>query len=240
MSMIRKCLQLSSFIVLIGFTFLLSARVSAAYDWIRQEVCARSYDPSPSFQCNSNVSFLGNSGSGSEAEKFVSAAEKFASSSGSLHHKSAHNGVRGSPWTTVMEEDFTSGSIFFSDAGMNSHVYTSAKGKSGVLRLSNDESISSRDINGSYARFEVLLTFQFLNVEQNHGLCLDYSVDHGASWTEFSCHRSDSTFENEVWYEDVSSDFNPSAETESLSIRLRSSETQGDILVDKVVLKVSK
>jgi trypsin len=216
------------------------ARVSAAYDWIRQEVCARSYDPSPSFQCNSNVSFLDNSGNGSEAEKFVSAAEKFASSPGSLHHKSAHNGVRGSPWTTVMEEDFTSGSIFFSDAGMNRHVYTSVKGKSGVLRLSNDESISSRDINGSYARFEVLLTFQFLDVEQNHGLCLDYSVDHGASWTEFSCHRSDSTFENEVWYEDVSSDFEPSAETESLSIRLRSSETQGDILVDKVVLKVSK
>lgn len=215
-----------------------SARVSAAYDWIRQEVCARSYDPSPAFRCNnSNVSFYGN-GAESQAEKFASAAEKFASSPGSLHHKSAR--VRGSTWSVVMEEDFTSGSVFFSDAGTNSHVYTSAKGKSGVVRLGSEESISSRNINVLYARFEVLLTFHFLNVERDHGLCLDYSVDQGASWTEFSCHRSGSTFENGVWYENVSSEFEPSGIMESLSVRLRSSETQGDILVDKVVVKVSK
>ena len=74
-------------------------------------------------------------------------------------------------------------------------------------------------------------------MEEDSGICLDYSDDNGATWTEFACHRKSSTFTNDVWYDRISTELKPAKNINSLTIRLRSSETPGDTLIDRVIIE---
>ena len=206
------------------------ARLSIVYDWIQEEVCAKAYEPPPAFKCASSLA-LEYGGSQSAASKFVS----------SLHQKRDYRNFETHQWNTLIDEDFTSGYTFFDKGVIGTTLYHSAKGKSGVVRLSNGSSIYTKKITdtSSHEKFQVLLSFQFMKMEEDSGICLDYSDNEGATWTEFACHRKSSTFTNDVWYDGISTELKPAENIDSLTIRLRSSETQGDTLIDRVIIEWS-
>lgn len=206
--------------------------MSTAYDWIREEVCAKSYDPPSTFKCTSSLALEYGGDEGANQ----SAASKFVSS---LHQKRDYRNFETHQWNTLIDEDFSSGYTFFDKGVIGTTLYHSVKGKSGVVRLSNGSSIYSKKITdtSSHEIFQVLLSFQFLNMEEDSGICLDYSDDNGATWTEFACHRKSSTFTNDVWYDRISTELKPAKNINSLTIRLRSSETPGDTLIDRVIIE---
>lgn len=204
------------------------SRVSSAYDWIKEQVCSKSSSPPASFHCASSLALEYGNEPDSE-----SAASKFASS---IHQKS---GIRGSPEypITLIDEDFVSGYTFFQNGGIGSTLYQSAKGRKGVVRISNGASITAKQIDASFARYQVFLSFQFIDMEDDSGICFDCSDDEGASWNEFACHRSSSTLLNDVWYS-ISADLKiPKHTSDLLTIRLRAPETQGDVLIDSVTIE---
>ena len=204
------------------------ARISSAYDWIKQQVCAKSSDPPSSFNCGSN--FALEQGSTTDT---LSAAGNFVSS---LHQKSSLRDSQAQQWNVIAEDDF-SGSGFFKTGSIGSTLYRSAKGRTGVVKLQRT-SIASKPIsNVLFDKIQVLLSFQLVDANKDSGICLDYSEDEGASWTEFACHRSSSAFTKDVWYDDISAELRPSELVQSLMIRLRQSESQCDTLIDKVVIK---
>jgi hypothetical protein len=166
------------------------------------------------------------SASNSKASKFVS----------SLHQKS---GIRGSPEypTTLIDEDFVSGFTFFQNGGMGTALYRNAKGRKGVVRIYNGASITTKQIDASYERYQVFLSFRFIDMKEDSGICFDYTSDGGLSWNEFACHMSSSSFLNDVWYS-ISADSTPSQRaSDLLLICLRSPETQGDVLIDSITIE---
>jgi trypsin len=203
------------------------ARVSAAQKWIEDEVCSRSSDPPSSFKCKSTVDMTDDAGSA------TSAADSFVLS---LHHQKEHKAYLADQWATTVDEDFSSSFGFFG-IGVESTLYNRAKSRYGVVRISGGASITSKRITNVYSGFKVLLTFQFIGVETGSGVCLDYSDDDGLSWKESSCFTSNSSFENDVWYDKMSTEFK--SERNSLMIRVRSNGSQGDILVDRVTVQGS-
>jgi hypothetical protein len=205
------------------------SRISKAYDWIKKEVCAKSNAPPSSFGCGSSSSLAMEYGNQSE-----SAASNFVSGS---HQKSGFRQYEN--WSTLLDEDFKSGYTFFNNGGIGTTLYQTAKTRSGVSRLSNGASISSKKITGasSFDQFQVLVSFQFITMDEGSGICLDFSSDDGASWEEFACHRSSPTFTNDVWYDGISADLKASDHIENLMIRLRSFDNQGDTLIDKVTIQ---
>eukprot|EP00804_Cyclotella_cryptica_P019408 CCRYP_006591-RA/>CCRYP_006591-RA protein AED:0.03 eAED:0.03 QI:3071/1/1/1/0.75/0.4/5/2863/486 len=206
------------------------SRVSKAYEWVKGEVCARSTDPPASFECDSPGMT-----SGSTSDTAVSAASAFVSS---YHSKSGFRINEVQHWSVLIEDDFTSGYGFFNTGSLDSTLYKSAKGRSGVVRLSKGTSISSKIITDtSFSAFRVLLSFYYINMEEGLGLCLDYSDDKGESWKESACFSGGSSFVNDVWYDSMTAELRPTEQTESLMIRLRSNGSQGDVLVDKVVVQ---
>jgi trypsin len=206
------------------------SRVSKAYEWIREVVCARSADPPASFKCGSPAMT-----SGSTADNSVSAASAFVSG---YQSKSASRTNEVPNWSSLVEDDLKSGYSFFNTGSVDSTLYKSAKGRRGVVRLSNGASISSKVITDtSFDAFRVLVSFYFVNMEEGLGLCIDYSDDKGVSWKESACFRGGSTFTNAVWYDNMTAELSPPEHTESLMIRLRSNGTDGDVLVDKVIVQ---
>jgi len=206
------------------------SRVSKAYEWIKEEVCARSADPPASFKCDSPAMT-----SGSTEDITVSAANAFVSA---YQSKSGFRTNEVQQWNSLVEEDFTSGYSFFNTGSIDSTLYKSAKGRSGVVRLSKGTSISSKMITDtSFDVFKVLVSFYFISMEEGLGLCLDYSDDEGASWKESTCFRGGSTFTNDVWYDNMSAELRLPEHIESLMIRLRSNGSEGNVLLDKVALQ---
>ncbi|KAL7504231.1 hypothetical protein ACHAXN_002121 [Cyclotella atomus] len=188
------------------------ARVSSAYNWIKEEALEYGNES--------------DSASNSKASKFVS----------SLHQKS---GIRGSPEypTTLIDEDFVSGFTFFQNGGMGTALYRNAKGRKGVVRIYNGASITTKQIDASYERYQVFLSFRFIDMKEDSGICFDYTSDGGLSWNEFACHMSSSSFLNDVWYS-ISADSTPSQRaSDLLLICLRSPETQGDVLIDSITIE---
>lgn len=204
------------------------SRVSKAYEWIKEEVCTRSADPPASFKCEPPMT------SGSTADNTVSEASAFVLSYQSM------SGFRSNEveiWSTLVEDDFSYGFNFFNTGSTDITLYKSAKGRSGVVRLSKGASISSKMITDTSDAIRVFLSFYYIDIEDGLGLCLDYSDDKGVSWRESACFRGGSTFTNGVWYDNMSAEIRPPEQIESLMIRLRSSGSQGDVLVDKVVVQ---
>jgi len=173
--------------------------------------------------------------SGITAGKPVSEASAFVSG---YQSKSGFRTNDVPNWSSLVEDDFASGYSFFNTGSVDSTLYKSAKGRSGVVRLSNGASLSSKMITDtSDDVFRVLVSFYYINMEEGSGLCLDYSDDKGVSWKEAACFRGGSTFEDSVWYDSMTAELRTPEHIESVMIRLRSNGTQGDVLVDKVVVQ---
>lgn len=179
------------------------ARISAKYDWIRQNVCEGSSDPPAYFDCE-NIASLGDE----------------------------------EGWTTVVEEDFTNDFGLFQHHGNNANHYTSAMGRSGVVRIANGEGgksvLTSGQIsldNAIYKRFKVSFSFYAIAMEHSDDLCIDYEINGGAITGE-KCWSSLHAFQISRWYDDMSFEF---AASDAQTLRIRFI-VKGDDVVDEVMV----
>ncbi|KAL3771274.1 hypothetical protein ACHAWO_005931 [Cyclotella atomus] len=206
------------------------ARVSEAYDWIKDEVCSSSVDP-PSGLCGSS----GSSNSGS-------------SSNGSSNTFSGSSSGSSSSWKTLVEEDFNSGYGKFKDGGSDVAYYNSVKGRSGVVRIQADNgrtsSVFSNKLtfsNESYSKFKVIFSFFANSMESDDRFCLDYSTNGGTIWKKQQCWSTESDFTNLKWYDNESVTIKPNSPNEitSLIIRFRcdGDNAQDDVLIDSVTVQ---
>merc|ERR1712127_922218 len=179
------------------------ARISAQYDWIRQNVCEGSSDPPAYFDCE-NIASLGDE----------------------------------EGWTTIVEEDFTNDFGLFWQHDNNANHYTSAMGRSGVVRIANGEGgnsvLKSDQIsldNAVYTRIKVTFSFYAIAMEHSDDLCLDYEMDGGAITGE-KCWSSLHAFEISRWYDAMSFEF---AASDAQTLRIRFT-VKGDDVVDEVMV----
>ncbi|KAL7542236.1 hypothetical protein ACHAXR_011608 [Thalassiosira sp. AJA248-18] len=178
------------------------ARVSSAYDFIRDTVCDNSVDPPDSFNCSGNSngnngnngSSNGGGGSGSNIAGGIGSGSD-AGSSGS--DSSSGGGGGGNPgggggnpgggqggWTTIFNEDFSGGfGRFFKDGGADARYYNEVKDRKGVVRIQygtfGDEERSSiythsLDV-GSYSMCQALVSFMMIGMESNDKWCIEQS-----------------------------------------------------------------
>jgi len=144
------------------------ARISSQYEWIRTNVCAGSSAPPSSFQC----------GSISATSRAASLAEE----AGAQYLRTDGG------WTTIVEEDFASGLGLFRHPGNNARYYTSAMGRSGVVRIADGEFgtsvLTSNQISlesSLFTRYKIDFSFYAIEMEHSDNLCLDYEIDDGPS-----------------------------------------------------------
>lgn len=196
--------------------------MSSQYDWIRKNVCEGSSAPPASFECEDIINTSRN-------QDLVEGTQDL--------------GLEGD-WTTIIEEDFTTGYGMFSNHGNNFRHYTSAMNRAGVVRIADGEdeisALQSNQIsleNSPFTKFKISFSFYAVEMEHSDELCLDYEIDDGAITGE-KCWSSLHAFENSRWYNDKSFEFTASkASSLRISFRAKGDDTEDDVLIDSVTIQ---
>ena len=163
------------------------ARISAQYDWIKQQVCDGSANPPASFEC----------------ESLTGVVETQELPVWSTYMEDVDDG-----WSTIIEEDFEHGGFgLFDQHGNNGNHYATAMKRSGVVHISNGEgghsAMKSSPIpleSSTFTKFKVVFSFYAIDMEHSDDLCLDYEIDSGAITGE-KCWSSLHAFEMSRWYD---------------------------------------
>ena len=147
-------------------------------------------------------------------------------------------------WTTIIEEDFSTGFGLFNQHGNDAKYYTSAMNRVGVVRIADgtdgNSAMASNQISLAGSPFTLFkITFSFYAIEMEHSddLCLAYELDGGAVTGE-KCWSSLHAFDNDRWYDDKSIVFAASgASTLMLRFRVDGDDDVDDILIDSVSIQ---
>jgi len=196
-------------------------RVSAQYDWIKQNVCEGSSAPPASFGCPD-----------SRNPDLATADTTFTSQS-----LSANGG-----WTTLVDEDFTGGFGLFESHLNNARHYPMSMWRTGVVRIMDGPDGRSAmtsnliPLGNNYSKIKVTFSFMAVSMEHSDDFCLDYFLDDGAV-TGVRCWSYLHSFDNHQWL-DLSLEFE-SSDTSSLSIRFRveGDDEEDDVLIDSVTIE---
>mmetsp|Transcript_24220 Transcript_24220/g.36830 ORF Transcript_24220/g.36830 Transcript_24220/m.36830 type:complete len:455 (-) Transcript_24220:111-1475(-) len=147
-------------------------------------------------------------------------------------------------WTTIIEEDFTTGLGLFRNHGNSATRYNRAKNRGGVVRIGGAEGgsseIESNRIslsNNSFAKLRIIFSFYAIEMEHSDDLCVNYEIDNGVITGE-KCWSSLHAFDNSRWYDDKSLELTVS-NAQSLSIRFRvdGDDAKDDVLIDSVTVQ---
>lgn len=205
------------------------ARISEAYDWIKDEVCSRSQDP-PSDLC----------GGGGSEPKPPSSNPKPSPPSPSPPSSGGSNGK----WSTVLYENFDKGYGSFTRGGRHTKFYKSAKFRDGVIGIQNGKgrksTFYSEDIRvDGKSDFRVTFSYMAISMEDNDSFCLDYSTDSGEKWSEVECWSTGKNdFGNKVWQDGVSVEFsNRNADEINIRFRCNGNSNKDDVLFDEIELE---
>ena len=198
------------------------ARVSAQYDWIKSEVCKGSKNPPSSFGCEDR-----DNSAVTQNDDTDSTATTTTTSGG---------------WNIIVTEEFRKGyGIFTVDSKSNRAIrYNSAKGKSGVIRMSTDGTSTLKSnqisITNSESKFKVSVDLYAVNMSHEDNICIDYQTSTSQGET---CWKALHDFPLSQW-ETKTFEFD-AANTESLRLRLRVDATSesGDILISRVNIEGS-
>ena len=219
------------------------ARLSAQYAWIKDNVCKASSIPPPSFGCDPNIytvstEDLSTGETGSESDEDWS---------------TIYNGVplvisEEEEWTTIYTEDFSSPfGLFYQTDGSNTITsYQGAYGRAGVVHVHGGDNgysqMKSNLITMDNNPFTVCkVTFSFLPIDlEEDELCLVYKMNDGAingkkCW-------SGAIFDNEVWYDDVSLEFDLSPSTTDLRLHfhIMGDDNKDEVVIDSVTIQGKK
>jgi trypsin len=205
------------------------ARVSEAYDWIKETVCSKSQDP-PSNLC----------GGGGSEPKPPSSNPKPPKPSPPSPSPPSSGGSNGK-WRTVLYENFDKGYGSFSRGGRHSTFYKSAKFRDGVIGIQNGKgpksSFYSQDIRvDGKSDFKVTFSYMAISMEDNDSFCLDYSTDSGNKWREVECWSTrKNDFNNKVWQDGVSVEFSDrNADEINIRFRCNGNSNKDDVLFDEI------
>ncbi|KAL7463693.1 hypothetical protein ACHAXS_004052 [Conticribra weissflogii] len=194
------------------------ARVSEVYGWIEQQVCRGSSNIPASFDC-SNVPAL---------------EPSLPSAPG---------------WDIIVEENFARGFGFFVSGGSDAVHYKYVMNRSGIVRIQNGNGVQSSiysnklnlDDEKCYSSFKVIFSYYGKSMEPDDQFCLDFSFNEEPKWEVAQCWRSGDDFENNVWNDDVSVEYNNLTNVQSLRIRFRNvgSNMSDSVLIDEVTIEGS-
>ncbi|KAL3803201.1 hypothetical protein HJC23_003476 [Cyclotella cryptica] len=207
------------------------SRISAAYEWIRSEVCSRSSDPPSYFQCYSVE------GDSPVPVPLPSATAPLSAFTATTPPPSPRDG-----WADILEENFDGNFGQFNAGGVDVMYYPSVMKRNGVVRIQNNGEGSTLysnklTLDRSFSRFRVTFSFYSNSMEIfSDSFCLDVMADE-AGWTEEKCWLSFFDFRNDQWY-DETVEFTV-GRADSLRIRFRCAATSeyDDVLFDTVKLE---
>jgi trypsin len=209
------------------------ARISEAYDWIKDEVCSKSKEP-PANLC-------GGGGSGS-SPKPPSSNPKPPKPSPPSPSPPSSGGSSNGKWRTVLYENFDQGYGTFTRGGRHAKLYKSAKFRDGVIGIQNGKGRKSSfyseniEVDG-YSNFKVTFSFMGVSMEDDDSFCLDYSTNSGKKWKEVECWSpgDDNGFENKIWQDDVSVEFSEKKANEiNIRFRCEGNSNKDDVLFDRI------
>lgn len=196
------------------------ARVSAGYDWIREQVCKESSDPPASFEC----------------QKVATAKPSSPSSQQTVV---VGNENEGGSWTTIVREDFTNGFGMFTNHGNNALHYISAKGRDGVVRLDEQQGFMSFrtkqfPLEDTYSKIRISFSFFAITPKLLNNICLDTWTDEG--YNGKNCwNATQGLFDENRWYDDNSFELDASnARTLRMRFRIDGGD---DVLLDSVTVQ---
>jgi len=203
------------------------ARVSSVYDWVRDEVCRKSIDPPSHFECGDIKNAYGNSNGGGIEDSSPSAS-----------------GSSSESWIDIIIDNFLSGFGFFDTKGTDVLFYKSVKNRVGVLRMQSGQHSASEIysnkivLDHKYSKLRISFSFYANSMEYDDSFCLDYKVDGGVNWNDGKCWKR-YEFDNSVWYDDVSLEFQGVSSIESLWVRFRcdANSFYDDVLIDSVKIQ---
>jgi len=151
-------------------------------------------------------------------------------------------------WTTIYTEDFSSPfGLFYQTDGSNTITpYQGAYGRAGVVHVHDGENgysqMKSNLItmdNNPFAICKVSFSFLPIDLEEDE-LCLVYKMNGGAingkkCW-------SGAIFDNEVWYDDVSLEFDLSPSTKDLRLHfyIMGDDNKDEVVFDSVTIQGKK
>lgn len=151
-------------------------------------------------------------------------------------------------WTTIYTEDFSSPfGLFYQTDGSNTIAsYQGAYGRAGVVHVHGGENgysqMKSNLItmdNNPFAICKVTFSFLPIDLEEDE-LCLVYKMNGGAingkkCW-------SGTIFDNEVWYDDVSLEFDLSPSTTDLRLHfhIMGDDNKDEVVFDSVTIQGKK
>jgi trypsin len=151
-------------------------------------------------------------------------------------------------WATISDEDFAYGYGIFDHHDNTANHYTSAMGRTGVVRLEDGKGgqsvLISNQISLAYNPFSrIRVTFSFYAIKMEHGddLCLDYELDGGAitgekCWSAYTF--SPLSFENSRWYDEMGFEFDAlKASSLRIAFRVKGDDSEDDVLIDAVTIE---
>jgi len=187
------------------------SRISAQYEWIRQQVCAESSEPPASFECES----LALQASSNVGGWTPIVSEDFAGGFGMFDR----HGNDATHYNAAMNRD---GVV---------RIHT---GEGGISTMkSNTISIQS----STFTRIKVSFSFYAIAMDHSDDLCLDYEIDDGAITGE-KCWSSLHAFELSRWYDDMSFEFS-SSNAQNLSIRfsVKGDDVVDEVMISSVSIE---
>ncbi|KAL7547163.1 hypothetical protein ACHAWF_010485 [Thalassiosira exigua] len=140
-------------------------------------------------------------------------------------------------WRSLVSEQFDTGfGSNFNDGGENVMWVEGKFGRSGLVmvkagRLNRDlSSVSSANTqldDPNKNTFQVKFSFYANNMDDYDSFCLDYSANGSSQWTREKCWRGGGyDFNNGSWYDDITREFQPEANTKREQGELMRSEEE--------------
>ena len=227
------------------------ARISEGYDWIREQVCDGSANPPASFDCK-------NSGSSSSVVEVLPPPTGGNGNDAPMGSPGTTNEEEGTTaaasWTTIVQEDFTTGFGIFNNHGNNAMHYLTAENRDGVVRLhERDGQMAFRTHqislgNQSYSQLKISFSFYAIAHDLMKNICLDYWMDGAYAGKHcWSGTRNTNIFDNGGWQDDTSFEFvvpppppptTTTTTTDERYLRIRFIvEGEEDILIDEVTIQ---
>lgn len=216
------------------------ARLSSQYDWIKEQVCVGSFAPPESFECDISNIFTTTTAQDTNIGANTSDSEEGSLSA--LYEEAQESEVE---WTTIYEEDFSNpfGLFWQTDGSNNISPYLEALGREGIVHIHGGDgghSIMRSNLitmeNNPFTEVKVTFKFYALALESDD-LCLDYELDHGSVKGE-QC-WSGIVFDNNMWYDDTSIEFDLSENVKNLRLRfqVKGDDSEDEILIDSVLIQ---
>jgi len=212
------------------------ARVSEAYDWIREEVCDNSVDPAASFNCGGS----GNNGGGDSNDGGDSNGGGDSNDGGGDHGGGGNNGGGGSgagSWTRLFDEDFNSGMGRFED-NTGARFIISKKGKSGVIRIQKNAKMMTKSVNvKKYSKCQAKVSFMMIGMETNDEFCIESCSGGSNNCKTVKCFDS-GNYNNKRWWEDQVVSFLVNGMDDiKVQLRCRGDSKKDDVLINDIKLE---